>query len=75
MSSGWDSDIKRFFVKIMNSVAFGLIWMLATATAGLYFELGYTNGKPLVYTIIFYICAAGSLALLIFYLYRTWRKE
>lgn len=73
MSSGWDSDVKIFFVKILNSIAYGLMWMIACATAGLYFELAYTKGKPLIYTILFYVCAVGSLVLLIRYLYRKWR--
>ncbi len=75
MASGWDDDVKSFFVKIINSIALGLMWMIACATAGLYFELGYTNGKPLIYTIIFYVCAIGSLVWLIWYLYKKWNKE
>ena len=54
MERNWDPEIKKFFVKILNSVALGLFWMMASAIAGIYYELGYTNGKPLIYTIIFY---------------------
>lgn len=70
----WDKDVKEFFIKILNSIAWGLMWMIACVTAGLYFELGYSNGKPVIYTIIFYACAAISLALFIWYLYKTWKK-
>jgi membrane protein YdbS with pleckstrin-like domain len=75
MESGWDPDVKKFFVQILNSIAWGLIWMIAAATAGLYFELGYTNGKPLIYTIIFYVAAIGSLLLLLKYLYNIWKEK
>ncbi len=47
--------------------------MIASATAGLYFELGYSNGKPVIYTIIFYAAMVLSLAWLIWYLYKLWK--
>jgi len=71
MEQRWDPEVKRFFVKILNSIALGLIWMLTCAAAGLYFELGWGQG---VYTIIFYACMAISLAALVIYLYRLWNK-
>lgn len=75
MASGWDDDVKSFFVKIINSIALGLLWMMACVTAGLYFELGYANGKPLIYTIIFYIAAVFTLLLLVRHLIKMWRKK
>jgi hypothetical protein len=74
MESGWDPDVKKFFVQILNSIAWGLIWMIAAATAGLYFELGYTNGKPIIYTII-YVAAISSLLLLLKYLHNIWKEK
>ena len=59
----------------MNSVSFGLLWMMAGATAGIYYELGYSNGKPVIYTILFYAGMLITLLLLIRYLYNTWKKE
>ena len=75
MEQNWDPGVKKFFVKILNSIAFGLFWMMACATAGIYFELGYTNGKPLIYTILFYAGMATSLFFLIRYLYKTWKSD
>jgi hypothetical protein len=69
----WDPEVKNFFVKILNSIALGLAWMMACATAGLYFELGYSNGKPVIYTILFYTIATITLGLLIWYLYKKWK--
>jgi hypothetical protein len=73
MSQRWDSDIKQFFVKILNSIAMGLLWMIASVTAGLYFGLAYHTDKPIIYTFIFYAAMIGTLGLLIRYLYRTWK--
>ncbi|HEV7780244.1 MAG TPA: hypothetical protein VGO58_03210 [Chitinophagaceae bacterium] len=71
----WDPGVKKFFVKILNSIAWGLLWMMASAAAGIYFELGYTNGKPLIYTILFYAGMIVTLFLLIRYLARIWKSN
>lgn len=74
MEQGWDPEIKNFFKKIINSISITLLWLMIMATAGLYFGLAFGNGKPIVYTILFYIILAGSFAWLVVYLYRTWTK-
>ena len=71
----WDPDVKQFFLRILNSVALGLMWILAAATAGLYYELGYAGNKPVIYTVIFYIVAVATLALLLRYLARPWKTK
>ncbi|MBI3139083.1 MAG: hypothetical protein HYZ15_10890 [Sphingobacteriales bacterium] len=75
MEQGWDSDVKRFFSKILNSISLALLWALAAATAGIYFQLGWAGGKPIVFTFLFYIVAVLGLLGLIRYLYRTWKKD
>lgn len=74
MESGWDPEVKKYFKKILNSISFGLLWMMAMVTAGFYFQFAYADGKPLIYTILFYIALLGSLTVLLIYYYRTWRK-
>ncbi len=74
MEQGWDPQVKKFFRKILYSISWGLIWMIACATAGLYFELAYSAGKPVIYTILFYTGMAITLGLLLWYLYRTWKN-
>jgi len=74
MESGWDPDVKKFLLKILNSISWVLLWMIAAATAGIYFELAYSNGKPLLYTIIFYVAATVTLFLLIRHLYKVWKN-
>ena len=75
MQKNWDPGVKKFFVKILNSISLGLLWMLACAAAGIYYELGYTHGKPDIYTILFYVGMAGSLFLLVRYLMKIWRDK
>ena len=73
MESGWDPDVKKFLLKILNSISVVLMWMIASATAGIYYQLGY--GEPIIYTVIFYFLMVATFLLLIRYLYRTWTKE
>lgn len=73
MEKRWDPEVKKFFIRIINSISWGLLWMMASATAGLYFELAYSNGKPVIYTILFYVVMAATLVLLIRYLYKIWK--
>jgi len=70
-----DPGVKKFFIKILNSISIALFWMMACATVGIYFKLGYTNGKPLIYTILFYAGMIISLFFLIRYLYKTWKND
>lgn len=74
MEKNWDPEVKKFFIRILNSIAIVLFWMMTFATAGIYFELGYSNGKPVIYTILFYTAMLISLFFMIRYLYKTWKN-
>jgi hypothetical protein len=74
MEQGWDPDVKKFLLKILNTVSLVLFWMIACATAGIYFQLGYTSGKPVVYTIFFYAAMFITLTLLLRHLYKVWKN-
>ena len=75
MERNWDPGVKKFFIKILNSIALGLFWMMASATAGIYYELGFLQGKPLISTILFYTAMLTSLFFLVRYLLKIWKKE
>lgn len=74
MEQGWDPDVKKFFRKIINTISFGLIWLMTVVTAGLYFKLGYRTDKP-VYMIIYYSATLITLFFLLRYYYRIWKKD
>jgi len=75
MDKNWDPDVRQFFIRILNSIALGLCWLIACAIVGIYFQLGYTNGKPVIYTILFYIGMLVSLFLLVRYLFKLWKHN
>ena len=75
MPPNWDPDVKKFLLKILNSVSLVLLWMLTCATAGLYYKLGYMGARPLIYTILFYAGMTITRLLLVRYLYKIWKNE
>jgi hypothetical protein len=74
MEQGWDPEVKNYFRKILNTISFGLIWMMTMAALGLYFGFAYTNGKSIIIPILFYSFMAITLFFLIRFLYKTWNK-
>lgn len=74
MERGWDPGVKKFFRKILNSFAWGLVWMM-TGVAGIYYGLAIPEGRPTIQTILFYVGMLIALLLLLRYLYNTWKKD
>ena len=74
MEQGFEPDIKKYFIKILNSFSLGFLWLFGSFTAGIYFRLAYKTEKPLIFTILFYIVCVSSLLALLRYYYRTWKK-
>jgi hypothetical protein len=73
MEQGWDPEVKQFFKKIMSTISMGLLWLMAVATAGIYFELAWQGNRPIIVPIAFYVVATVSLLALIRYFYRLWK--
>ncbi|MBI5858198.1 MAG: hypothetical protein HZB42_11205 [Sphingobacteriales bacterium] len=71
---GWDSQVKKYFLKIIRSVSLGLLWLMACAVAGIYFKLAWLHGQPVIYTILFYAGMIVTLYFLARYLYNTWKE-
>ena len=71
MEQGWDPEVKNYFRKILSTIGFGLLWLLAVLTFGLY--LGFAHHSKLLYIILFYVGLTTSLALLLRYYYKLWK--
>ena len=69
-----DPEVAKYFKKILNSLFSGLMWLFINITAGIYFELAYSNYYPSIVHILFFVWLAGSLALLLWYYYRVWGR-
>lgn len=72
MEQGWDPEVKNYFRKILNTIGYGLLWLMAALTTGLYWGLAYHPNK--IYSVIFYFGLLTTLILLIRYYYRMWKN-
>jgi hypothetical protein len=74
MPFGMDPEVAKYFKKILNSLFTGLMWLFINITAGIYFELAYSDRYSGFIHTLFYIWLAGSLILLLWYYYRVWGR-
>jgi phosphate starvation-inducible membrane PsiE len=72
--SGMDKEVKKYFRKILYSISWSLILLIAALTFGLYNKLAFTGKNPTLYNILFYFFFLAGLALLIRYLIKTWKN-
>lgn len=70
-----DPEVKKYFRKIINSFFMGLLWLFVIVTSGLYFQLGFIQGKIEWYNYIFYGFFLLSFLLLIRFYYKLWRDD
>ena len=73
MEQGWDPEVRLFFGSILRTVSWGLIWMIANATLGLYHGLAF--GLPRWPSVIFYVVDIALLVLLVRYIARQWNRQ
>ena len=74
MEPGKETDLDKYFRKILFSIFFGLLWLIGGITAGIYYQMGFFNGQPVLYNIIFYAGLITGLVFLIRYYIRLWEK-
>ena len=74
-NSGMDTEVKVYFRKIMKSFSVGLLWLMLSATTGLFLKLGYLNNGWRWQNILFYGLLILSLAFVVRYLLNVWRKK
>lgn len=72
-SRGMDPELKKHFRKIMSSFSVGLLWLLVTVTAGLFFGLAIVKNGLHWYNIGFYIFFVVTLFALIWFYYKQWK--
>jgi len=73
--SSMEPEVKDFLKRIVWSFFVGLSWMMLNMTLGIYFDLLFIRDNISLSNILYYIFFIGSLALLIWFYYRTWKKK
>jgi ABC-type glycerol-3-phosphate transport system permease component len=71
---GIEDDTRNFLVKILNTIAMVLIWMILNVFFGIYKDYGFFEYHLNWTNYLFYFFSITSLGLLIFYLRRKWKQ-
>lgn len=68
-----EDETRDFLVKIANTIAMILLWMMANVFFGIYKQLGFFSGSPTWKNWLYYALAIASLVWVILYLRRKWK--
>jgi hypothetical protein len=68
-----EPDVKAFLLLIIQTISMALLWLLINMTAGIYFNLGFFEGSPSIWNMLYYIFFIATFVLLIRYLRRKWK--
>jgi hypothetical protein len=74
MPQGMEPEIKKYLYKVLHSLCYGLLWLALNVLGGLYWGYGVIEKRLSLYNIIFFTWFVLSLAALLYYYYRVWRK-
>lgn len=70
--SSMEPEARNFLVKIANSLAVSLFWLIINTSVGIGFNFAFFSNKPNLGNYIFYAWFIVSLVFLIIYLKRKW---
>lgn len=74
MPQGMEPEAKKYLLKVLNSLCFGLMWLTLNVLGGLYWGYAIIEEKISFYNILFFTWFALSLAALLYCYYRIWKK-
>jgi hypothetical protein len=69
-----EPEVREFLKRIVLSLSVGIFWMAINSTLGIMYDFAFVHGSVSAGNIIFYIWFLASLALLLWYFVRLWKK-
>ena len=70
-----EKETADFMKRIVKTLRAAILWMLLNMSFGIYFGWMFFGDVFKIGNLIFYLFMAGSLAGLLYYFYRLWRKS
>jgi hypothetical protein len=70
---GMEDETREFLVRILNTVAIVLLWMMANVFIGIYKGFAFFEEKPDWTNYVYYAFLAISFILLVTHLKRKWK--
>lgn len=68
-----EDETREFLVKIMNTIAIVLLWMMVNVFIGIYKGLAFFEDTPSLVNYVYYVFLLGSLVVLVIHLKRKWK--
>ena len=68
-----EDETREFLVRILNTVAIVLLWMMANVFIGIYKGYAFFEDKPDWKNYVYYAFLVISFTTLVFYLKRKWK--
>lgn len=68
-----EPDFRKYFTRIVNSLAIGLLWLFINSTIGIGLNFAFFENKPRAGNYIFYGWFIVSLFLLLLYYKKKWK--
>jgi len=72
---GFEPEVREFLQKVMFSIGAGLLWLILNMTIGIFAGWMFFQVRPTIGNYIFYAWFAGSLFLLLRFLYKIWKER
>jgi ABC-type glycerol-3-phosphate transport system permease component len=70
---GMEDETREFLVRILNTVAIVLLWMMANVFIGIYKGFAFFENKPDWKNYVYYVFLVTSFIVLILHLKRKWK--
>ncbi len=72
-SMGMEDETRAYLIKIANTIAVILLWMMLNVFFGIYKQLGFFENKPGWQNWLYYVLAVASLVWVILHIRRKWK--
>jgi len=69
-----EPGVKRYLIRILNTLSLGLLWLTINSTAGIMYDLAFIHDHITWKNILFYIWFLLSFAGYIGYVIWLWKK-
>jgi hypothetical protein len=74
MPQGMEPDARKYLYKVLNSLCYGLLWLMLNVLGGLYWGFGIVYTRLSLGNIIYFAWFVFSLIFLLYLYYRIWKK-
>jgi hypothetical protein len=68
-----EDETREFLVRILNTIAIVLVWMMVNVFIGIYKEFAFFEDKPDWTNYLYYVFLVASFIFLVIHLKRKWK--